>query len=197
MTFVYLLFSQIPVERLRGLLRYNSIFSILIAIGLLFFVTQIDSLFADNKDYRDALVYTQTEKICDALPPGETIYTLSYSQNAVLSYHCRNNQFHVFANTSKYGREDDKRVNYRIKHGNTLYILIPEIDDREDIDPYFESVKTINLPMTDKIDYYLIKGRKFDFDAYRPVIEKIKKRYYSPPLWLPTASCEFTDKYDL
>jgi len=196
-TFVYLLFSQLPAERLRGLLKYNAIFSILIAIVLLILVTQFDSLFADDKDYHDALVYTQTEKICEALPPGETIYTLSYSQNAVLSYHCRNNQFHVFANTSKYGREDDKRVNYRNKEGSTLYILLSELDDREKVDRYFSSAKVINLPMAENIDYYLIKGRDFDFDTYRPVIKKISDRYYSPPSWLPMASCEFNDKYDL
>ena len=196
-TFLYLLFCLLPPERLRGLLKYNAVFSILLAILLLFVVTQIDTLFADNKDYRDALVYTQTDRICEALPPGKTIYTLSYSQNAVLSYHCQNNQFHVFANTSKYGREDDKRVNYRDKDGNALFILIPELDDREKVDRYFDSTKAIRISMTDKIDYYLIKGQGFDFGAYRSVIQKITDRYYSPPSWLPAASCEFTDKYDL
>ena len=196
-TFIYLLFALLPAGQLRGLLKYNAIFSILIAIALLFVVTQIDDLFAENKKYRDALVYTQTEKICEALPPGETIYTLSYSQNSVLSYHCQNNRFHVIANTSKYGREDDKRVNYLEKDGHLLYVLLPSLGDREKIDRYFESTRLINLPMTDSIDYYLIKGRGFDFDAYRPVIEKIRDRYYNPPSWLPVASCEFTEKYGL
>jgi hypothetical protein len=196
-SFIYLLFSLLQVKHLHGLLKYNAIFSILIATVLLFMISQIDLLFSDNKDYRDTLVYTQAEKICEALPQGETIYTLNYSDNAVLSYHCKNNRFHVFASTSKYGREDDKRINYQDKDGNSLYLLLLDLDDRNDIERYFDSIQVVRTPMTEKIDYHLVKGENFDFESYRLVIEEVKNRFYSPPSWLTPASCEFTDKYNL
>ncbi len=196
-TFIYLLFCLLPTERLHGLLKYNAILSILVGVILFLVITQIDELFAGNKKYRDALVYTQTESICPALSAGETIYTLSYSQNSVLAYHCKNNSFHVFANTSKYGREDDKRINYREHDGSTLKILLPDIDDRKKIESHFSSVEITTIPMVESIDYYLLEGKDFSFESYRPVIDKIIKQYYSPPAWLPTASCNFTQKYGL
>lgn len=196
-SFIYLLFCLLPVDRLRNYLKYNAMLSILVGVILLIIITQIDWLFADNTKYRDALVYTQTETICAALPPNETIYSLSYSQKSVLSYHCKNNSFHVFANTSKYGREDDKRVNYRSLDGSDMWIMVTDQDDRIKVDKYFESTEVTSIFMTDKIDYYLVKAKGFSFDSYLSVIKTIKDRFYSPPDWLPESSCEFTQKYGL
>lgn len=196
-TFIYLLFCLLPVDRLRGYLKYNAILSMLVGLILLIVITQFDSLFADHKKYRDALVYTQTETICDSLPKDETIYSLGYSQNSVLSVHCRNNPFHVFANTSKYGREDDKRINYRELDGSTLRILLTDLDDMKKIEEYFTAIEVTTIQMTDEVDYYLVKGNGFSFEIYLSVIKTIKDRFYSPPDWLPAASCEFTKKYGL
>ncbi|MCP4494042.1 MAG: glycosyltransferase family 39 protein [Gammaproteobacteria bacterium] len=195
--FIYLLFCLLPVERLSSLLKYNAILSISIGMTLLLVITQIDELFADNKKYRDALVYTQTESICQALTAGETIYTLSYSQNSVLAYHCKNNSFHVFANTSKYGREGDKHINYRELDGSTMNILLPAIEHRKKVEAYFSSAEITPIHMTASIDYYLLEGKAFSFARYRPVIDEIVRLFYSPPAWLPAASCNFTQKYAL
>jgi len=196
-TFIYLLFCLLPVDRLRGYFKYNAALSILVGLILLIVITQIDSLFADNKKYRDALVYTKTETICESLPKGESIYSLSYSQNSVLSVHCQNNSFHVFANTSKYGREDDKRINYREVDGSKLRIFLTDLDDMGKIEEYFTSTEVTKIQMTDKVDYYLVNGNSFSFEKYLSVIETIKDRFYSPPDWLPAANCEFTQKYGL
>ena len=196
-TFLYLLFCQLPFERLRAYVKYNAMLSILMGLVLLIIITQIDSLFGGNKKYRDALVYTKAETICSALPPGQTIYTLGYSRNSVLSYHCQNNNFHVIANTSKYGREDDKRVNFSDLDGSDMWILLTEVQDQNKIERFFSSLEIRPFKMTDGIDYYLLKASGFKFENYLPVIKTIRDRFYTPPDWLPAASCEFTQKYQL
>ncbi len=195
--FIYLLFCLLPVERLSGLLKYNAIFSIMLGTVLLLVVARFDTLFADDRNYRDALLYTQTESICQALPEGETIYTLGYSESSVLSYHCKDNNFHIFADTSKYGRESDKYINYRDIDGATIKILLPDISYRKKVEEYFSSVEITPIHMNADTDYYLLEGKNFSFESYLPVLEKIIRDYYSPPAWLPVASCNFRHKYDL
>ncbi|MCP4233636.1 MAG: glycosyltransferase family 39 protein [Aestuariibacter sp.] len=195
--FIYLVLCLLPRERLPGLLKFNAFFSIMIGTVLLLVVVEFDTLFADNKQYREALVYTQTESICHALPEGETIYTLGYSDNSVLAYHCKNNNFHVFADTSKYGREGDKHINYSELDGSTINILLSDIDDSKKVEEYFSSVETTPIHMSADIDYYLLEGKNFSFERYRPVIKEIIGAYYSPPAWLPAASCNFRQRYGL
>lgn len=196
--FTYLLFQFLPVERLRSLMKYNALLSLVFAIALIFIMTQAETLFADHKNYREALIYTQTQTICKNLSEGETIYSLSYSKNSVLAYHCRNNRFHVISNTAKYGREDDKRVNFSQIDGETLWVLITDLGDVKKIDDYFLSNRIHRIRMNDKVDYYLVEARGFQYEAYKKkVIQKIAGRYYSPPDWLPLGSCKFTQKYKL
>ena len=197
-TFVYLLFLQLPPERLRALFRYNAVLSMAIAVTLIIVLTQADTLFAGNKEYREALFYTKTESVCESLPKNETIYSLSYSKNSVLSYHCADNQFHVFANTSKYGREDDKKIDFSLQADKNLWILITELDDQEKFEAYFDSTRIHTINMSADVDYYLVEARRFKFEEYKSkVLEKIGRRFYSPPDWLPASSCEFNDKYNL
>jgi hypothetical protein len=197
-TFVYLLFLQLPPARLRALFLYNSILSMTIAVTLIIVLTQADSLFAGNKKYGEALFYTETESVCANLPKNETIYSLSYSKNSVLSYHCADNEFHIFSSTSKYGREDDKKIDFSTKVNETLWILITELDEQVRVEPYFESTKVHTINMSDQLDYYLVEARGFKFEEYKSnVLGTISRRFYSPPDWLPTSSCEFNDKYRL
>ena len=196
--FVYLLFLQLPPERLRALLRYNAVLSMAIAVTLIIVLTQADTLFAGNTKYREVLFYTETKSVCDSLPKNETIYSLGYSENAVLSYHCNDNEFHVFANTSKYGREDDKKIDFSLHANKNMWILITELDDQEKFKSYFESTRIHTINMNDQVDYYLVEARRFKFEEYKSkVLEKISRRFYSPPDWLPTSSCEFNEKYHL
>ena len=196
-TFIFLLFCVLPIDRLHGYFAYNATLSILVGLILFIVITQADYLFSDSEKYRDALVYTQTETICDSLPKRETIFSLGYSQNSVLSVHCLNNSFHVFANTSKYGREDDKRFNYSQADGSTMRILLTDLDEMKKIEQYFTSTEMTTIKMTDEVDYYLVSGNNFSFERYLSIINTIKDRFYSPPDWLPIASCEFTQKYGL
>ena len=161
-------------------------------------MTRTDTLFAGHKKYREALFYIETESVGAKLPKNEIIYSLSYSKNSVLSYHCADNEFHVFASTSRYGREDDKKIDFSTKANETMWILITEFDDQEKFESYFESKKIHTISMSDQIDYYLVEARRFKFEEYKSnVLEKISSRFYSPPAWLPASSCEFNDKYRL
>jgi len=197
-TFVYLLFSELPTERLRALFKYNAVLSMAIAITLIIILTQLDSLFGEHKKYREVLFYTETSTICENLPKNETIYSLSYSKNSVLSYHCASNQFHVFANTSKYGREDDKRVDFSTRANENMWILITERDDLEKVEAYFDSTRIHAIAMNDTVDYYLVEARRFKFADYKAaILAEISRRFYNPPPWLPAATCEFNDKYGL
>lgn len=195
--FVYLLFARLDARRLRGMVRYNAVLSIVLGVGLLLVVLFHRELLGESR-YSSVAVYTQTAAICAQLPAGETIYTSSYSKHAVLAYHCADNPFHVMFSTSRYGREDDKRVDFRALDGADLTVYATRRKELERIAAYFETVEATPIRVDEGVEHYLLRGRGFDYPRYREqVLKVVADAYYTAPGWLPAARCAFTERYSL
>lgn len=196
--FVYLFFSQLTVLQLKGLLKYNVIFSSIVGLTLVCVSTFHGQLLGGMKKYPRFILYLETPQFCDAMPKHKVIFTTGYSANSVLSQHCKNNEFHVMFDTSKYGREDDKRIDFNQFSGQNMSIFTTDKKKIETMKPYFDSLVIKRVKATEKSDYYLVEGSNFNFEKYKQeILFVINEQFYKSPDWLPQAQCRFKDKYAL
>lgn len=196
--FVYILFSCLEIQKLKSLYNYNFIVSLLIGIIILSITQFHKPLLGNHKIYYQISLFTQTEDICKQLPTGNAIYTLNYTNNSMLSYFCRGNDYHVLFDVSKYGREDDKRINISQLNGKTINIFAMHKKDIRKISDYFESTEVREINIENNPDYYLVTGKNFNFKMYREnILTRIANNFYNIPDWLPTGQCSFRKKYSL
>jgi len=102
---------------------FNGYSALVLGAVLLLALSRVNQLVPASQKHHVA-VYTQPEKVCAQLPKGR-VFTLGYSSQAVLSYHCQNDEIHVFMSTSKFGREDDKKTNFKAMDGQALTLFVP------------------------------------------------------------------------
>jgi len=146
-----------------------------------------------DKKPKDLALYLEPEAVCSQLPSG-IVFTTDYSSQSALAYHCQNDDIHVFNSRSKFGREDDKRIDFSSLDGQSLTILLIKNNDMPKIAPYFENIDIKTLNPVLNTEYLLVNGNVFNYAQYRKdVIEKNINDYYTPPDWLaelmPGASC--------
>lgn len=198
-TLLYVLYLVLTEQKLKRLVTFNAYFSVVVAVVLLVALSMVDQLISPSQKHHVA-IYTQHEKVCAFLPKDEPFYTLGYSSQSALAYHCGNDNVHVFASTSKFGREDDKLTNFKALNGEDLTILITHEKDAEKVRPFFSSLHVKPLPINDETTYYLIEGKAFNYDLYREqVLIPVNEKFYSAPDWFPAmaSGCEFKKKYGL
>lgn len=193
--FAYLLFALFQTKQQKHLLKYNAYLSLIIAIPMIIVFSFHSTLFKNNKDFT---FYSDTQQICPLLPANETIFTLGYSANSVLSYYCKNNSFHVISNTSKYGREDDKHIDFNTLDGKSIWIFDTDKDAADRVAAYFSKTETSSLQMSNDVKFYLIRAENFNFKKYKSkILSVINDRFYTQPAWLPEPQCNFKNKYAL
>jgi len=196
---LYVLYIALSEQKLKKLFVFNGYFSIVVALILLVALTMVDQLISPSQKHHVA-VYTQPEKVCEHLPKDSPFFTLGYSSQSALAYHCRNDKVHVFASVSKFGREDDKLTDFKALNGQTLSILITHEKDVEKVQPFFTSLHVKPINITNETSYFLIEGKEFNYDLYRQqILVTVNDKFYSAPEWFPKSSnrCEFKQKYNL
>ena len=196
--FAYILFSSLDFKRLKALYTYNFFISILTGLGILAVTQFHQPLLGDQKNYYQVSLFTQTDAICEQLPKDGDIYTLNYTNNSMLSYFCGNNNYHVLFDVSKYGREDDKRINMNDLNKATLTLFAMHQKELKMIAPYFDTVTHSEIQIDGNPNYYLVTGENFNFKKYKAeILTTIAERYYNIPDWLPVGQCSFKEKYSL
>jgi len=196
-TILYLLYSLLSQQRLQSLFRFNAYSSLVMGGGLLVALLFVDQL-VPPKQQHQVLLYTQPEKVCNLIPTDSTFFTLDYSSQSALSYHCKNDDVHVFMSTSKYGREDDKRTNFKALDGQELAVFVAHKKDIEKVKAYFDTATVTELKPAEAVSYYWVVGRGFNYQTYRQqVLKPVNEAYYTAPEWFPNAteSCPFKQKY--
>ncbi|MDG6773955.1 glycosyltransferase family 39 protein [Thiomicrorhabdus sp. ZW0627] len=192
---IYLLYVTLPDAKLKGLYLFNAVSSLVIAVVLLGALPFLTQLLPDAHKSQ-AAIYTQTDKVCALLPREKMMFTLDYSSQSTLSYYCANDDIHVFMSTSKYGREDDKKVNYKSLDGQDLTIFVSKRKDLEKVASFFKDAKIEELKPVEGIVYYLVTGIGFDYATYRErILKPVYEQYYVAPEWLPKAECGFKRMY--
>ena len=196
-TLLYVLYALLPQQKLVTLYLFNGYSSMVIGFVLLIALGFVNQLVPATQKHHVA-VYTQPEKIC-ALLPKSTFFTLGYSSQSALSYHCQNDNIHVFMSVSKFGREDDKKTNFKALAGQDLKVFVTNEKDIEKMRPFFDHLAVETLKISDEVNYYLVEGQTFHYGFYREQILKVvNENFYTPPEWFPvfSTSCGFKEKYD-
>lgn len=191
---LHLLYAQLSVPQLRKLMVFNALVSALIALAVLIALPFADKLVA--KDVKPLVpLYTHTHEVCKQLPQG-MFFTLDYSSQSTLAYHCGNDNIHVFKSLSKYGREDDKQVDFKALDGQTLTLLVIRERELERVKPYFDKVEIKPLESVQGAVYWRVTGTEFNYALYREkVLREIYENFYHQPDWLPPAQCGFKERY--
>jgi hypothetical protein len=183
-TLLYLLYVRLSTDQLHALVVFNGVSSLILGGVLLVALGFVNQLIPDSQKHH-VVVYTQPEKVCAQLPKG-VLFTLGYSSQAVLSYHCQNDDIHVFMSTSKYGREDDKKTNFKAMDGDTLTIFVPHEKELKKLQPFFASLQAQSFEVGQGVTYYVVIGRGFDYDRYREkILTVVNEQFYTPPVWFP------------
>ncbi len=196
-TLLYVLYALLPPQKLARLYLFNGYSSLIIGIVLLVALGFVNQLIPDSQKHHVA-VYTQPEKVCAQLP-NSTFFTLGYSSQSALSYHCQNDDIHVFMSVSKFGREDDKKTNFKAMAGQNLQVFVTHQKDIKKMRPFFDELAVDTLKITDEVTYYLVEGKNFNYELYREQILKVvNENFYTAPEWFPifSAPCGFKEKYD-
>jgi 4-amino-4-deoxy-L-arabinose transferase-like glycosyltransferase len=191
-TLLYGVFSLLSKNTLKRVVTYNLLFAISIYLGSIGVLTMGKDMLVNQKE--NVAAYLAPERICEQLPLG-VIFTTGYSSQSMLSYHCNRDDIHVFGSKSKYGREDDKRVEFATLNHQNLIILGLKSNDFEKVAPFFESTYRHQLKPVMGKTFELIKGERFNYSEYKSrVIEPVIKKFYTPPKWLkellPKAECK-------
>lgn len=195
--FIFLLFSSIRLDKLKSLYIYNFSVSVLVGIVILTAINFHKPLLGNHKIYYQISLFTQTDQICGQLPKGKEIYTLNYTNNSMLSYFCRGNNYHVLFDVSKYGREDDKHIDINNLDGKNLTIFSMHRKEIEKISDYFDSVDVREIEIENNPNYYLLTGNNFNYRLYREnILTTIASHFYNIPDWLPSGQCSFREKYN-
>ena len=183
--------AKLPEKALKSWFRWNGYSAIIIlAVGAIS-ILNISALM--DKKPKDLALYLEPEAVCSQLPSG-IMFTTDYSSQSALAYHCQNDDIHVFNSRSKFGREDDKRIDFSSLDGQSLTVLLIKNNDMPKIASYFKNIDIKTLNPVLNTEYLLVNGNVFNYAQYRKdVIEKNINDYYTPPDWLaelmPGASC--------
>ncbi len=196
-TLLYVLYALLPPQKLEALYLFNGYSSIVIGIILLVALGFVNQLIPATQKHHVA-VYTQPERVC-ALLPKSTFFTFGYSSQSALSYHCQNDDIHVFMSTSKYGREDDKKTNFKALDGQNIKVFVTDEKEIKKMAPFFDELAVKTLKISDEVSYYLVKGKHFNYEVYREkILKTVNENFYTAPEWFPkfSAACGFKEKYD-
>jgi hypothetical protein len=192
---LYLLYAALPEEKLRALYVFNGVSSIVIAVLLLGLIPFLDKLVPASQQHQVPL-YTHTQQVCEQLPE-QTFFTLDYSSQSTLAYHCQNDAIHVFMSDSKYGREDDKHTDFKALDGQDMTLFLVRDKELKKVAAFFAELEVTPLEPVAGAHYLLVTGRGFDYAAYREsVLQPVYERFYRAPEWLPPARCDFKTHYD-
>lgn len=199
-TALYVLYRTLTVQQLQKLFVMNGYFSIAVAVVILVALLFINQLIKPTQKHHLA-VYVEPQNVCEQIAKVQTsssFFTLGYSSQSTLSYHCGNDNIHVFASTSKFGREDDKLTNFKALNGKNLQILITQDKDLTQVEPFFKNFTITPLKIDESTTYYWFVGEEFDYETYRErVLKPVNEKFYTAPEWFPKVKggCGFKQKY--
>ena len=196
--FLFLLLGEsLPVDRMRGLLRFMSGFALLHVLVIAFLVLSPARWWLPARLDSGYVLLMQPEAVLSALRPlrsGFVVATNDYSTSAVMAWHDRQ-PWMVYGEGSKHAREDDMLTDFRQLAGRNILVFDKSPTGDEDYAPYFQRIVRHQLKIGNGV-FYVVQGYGFRYPAYRDVVlRSIRQRYYRIPEWLPHTPCYFCVRY--
>lgn len=191
---IWMLYARLPEAVLRRFFHFNAAVSVLTAILAAIFVQYIGA-FLPSTVRSSASLFLQPKAICSLLDQAP-VFVNSYGQMSLISWACDRDDVHLFGSTSKFGREDDHRTDFRKFRGKTAQIILTDQRKLDSVTPFFKQWRIEPFSLAPGTTLYRVIGNGFDYERYRSeVLQVVADRYYSPPAWFPQGQCPFKRQY--
>jgi hypothetical protein len=123
--------------------------------------------------------------------------TLGYTTSGLMDYHSKTHYL-VFKDVDNNGRNDDKWTDYSKLNGKDFILISTYKYSTKEMDQYsqfFDSIEYQDIQVANA-NFYVAKGRGFQFEAYRDLfLTWVKKKFYRFRPWLPEGQCFFNERY--
>ncbi|MHB1358932.1 MAG: ArnT family glycosyltransferase [Rhodocyclaceae bacterium] len=129
-----------------------------------------------------------------AAPGDSLLVSDGYSNAVTLGYNLRR-YVPVLGMGSSHARHDDILTDWRLQDGRDITVLRKTAPEPDEYTAWFQNVTTDSFEHRGA-HYWVVRGRGFDYAAYRDsVLREVRRRYYALPPWLPQTGCYFCDRY--
>ena len=157
-------------------------------------LTSVDQWQGKPRFFSIVRAFKTPELLAQVIRPGVVLMADGYSPASVYGY-VLGEYVPVFGPGKFHARQDDLLVDFSVYQGKTIRILLSDVPDMADFQPYFDSVQALSF-VQNGVTFHAVEGRNFNFEAYRRgVLGTIFERYYNIPTWLPMTGCPFCERY--
>ena len=140
------------------------------------------------------LTFESRALVAHAAPGDSLLVSDGYSNAVILGYNLRR-YVPVLGMASSHARHDDILTDWRLQDGRDITVLRKTAPEPDEYKAWFQSVTTDSFEHRGA-HYWVVRGRGFDYAAYRDsVLLEVRRRYYALPPWLPQTGCYFCDRY--
>lgn len=140
------------------------------------------------------LTFESRALVAHAAPGDSLLVSDGYSNAVILGYNLRR-YVPVLGMASSHARHDDFLTDWRLQDGRDITVLRKTAPAPDEYTAWFRRVTTDSFEHRGA-HYWVVRGRGFDYAAYRDsVLREVRRRYYALPPWLPQTGCYFCDRY--
>ncbi len=195
--FLFLLLMYLDPWRLKKLVRYSAIFSLMHVLPMAILLSLPVETFHGKPYYHDLVLSVHGGEIYSALMKKfGTRYVMAtngYYTSGAMTYH-GDQRFIVFHDDSKHGRQDDRLTDFRSLDRKNILIL-STLPVEQDYRPYFDHVSHETLTVRQQT-FFITLGNGFHYPAYREYfLRQILENWYNIPDFLPVGDCFFYETY--
>lgn len=189
---VYLSKGQIGI-----LFKWTVLFTT-VHVAVIFIVLMIPLQLLKNYEYYHDIVLSMhgdelVAQIRNKYGQDYILGTNGYYTSGVITYYSGQYAI-VFHDDSSFGRQDDKVTDYRSLDGKNM-IIVSTLTIKDDYTIYFDQMQYDTIIIKDNA-FNLAVGQRFKYDVYKKhFLQKVLKKFYAIPDYLPVGECFFYDKY--
>ncbi len=147
--------------------------------------------------YPGLVMTVRSDELAAALAPWRSTHVIAadgYSPAATIGYALGEHVI-VFGPGTSHARHDDILTDFRALDGKDVLIVRRRSDRIGEFDAYFEHATHATITLSGAT-FHLVDGRGFRYERYREqILDRIRRRYYAVPRWLPGDACYFCDRY--
>ena len=198
LAFLYIPAAALDTARLVRIVKYHAWFAAFHVMIAIVIVHLPLSLLEKHKEYAGVVFFMNQEAVCDDLLPYVDDYEImtatNYNASAVMSFHLKRHVPALFSR-SKYGRLDDKVVDFRDFDGKDVLIFREKVIKKERYEGIFDTMRFSTFK-EGGAEFHVLFGKGFRYAAFRDRhLRNIEAKYYTLPEWVPLRRCYFREKY--
>lgn len=186
--------SNVQIDKL---LKWTALFTTAhVAVILIVLMIPLQ-MFKNFEYYRDIVLSMHGDELVaqirEKYGQDYILGTNGYYTSGVITYYSGQYAI-VFHDNSSFGRQDDKVTDYRTLDGKDM-IIVSTLAIKDDYSVYFDQIRYDTVTIEGNA-FNLAVGQGFKYDVYKKrFLQKVLKKFYAIPDYLPVGECFFYDKY--